>query len=104
VVLHRVVRRHPAGTDPRVMTSHYEVTVAGRLPEWTAGSIRARFGPVHVHPQGRTTAISGTVCDQSALRALLGLIWDTGATIVALSVDGSPRRPTVPIPDEESRS
>ena len=28
------------------------------------------------------TAMSGTVCDQSALRALLGLIWDTGATIV----------------------
>jgi len=87
------------------MTSHYEVTVAGRLPEWTAGAIRARIGPVQVQPQGRTTAISGTVCDQSALRALLGLIWDTGATIVALSVDGSARRrPTVPVPDEEPRS
>ncbi len=87
------------------MTSHYEVTVAGRIPEWTAGSIRARFGPVAVHPRDGTTAISGTVCDQSALRALLELMWDTGVTVVALSVDGSPRRrPPVPVPEEEPTS
>ena len=73
------------------MTTHYEVTVAGRLPVWTAGDIRSRFGVVDVHPWGGTTSISGAVSDQSALRALLELIWDTGATVVALSVDGHPR-------------
>ncbi|MFW3171971.1 hypothetical protein [Geodermatophilus sp. CPCC 206100] len=88
------------------MTTHYEVTVAGRVPEWTAGSIRARFGPVEVHSEGGTTAVSGTVCDQSALRALLELMWDTGVSVVALSVDGSPRssRPTGSDPDEEAGS
>jgi hypothetical protein len=85
------------------MTSHYEVTLAGRLPQSTAGTIRSRFGPVHVHLEARTTALSGTIADQSALQALLRLIWDTGATIVALSIDGIPaqRRRATPVQDEE---
>jgi hypothetical protein len=88
------------------MSSHLQVTVAGRLPVSTAGSIRSRFGAVDVHPVVGTTAVSVTVSDQSALRALLELIWDSGAAVVALSVDDGPRTSgsTGALVDEGSRS
>jgi hypothetical protein len=78
----------------------------GRTAAWTAGSIRARFGPLGAAGGGGTTAVPGTVPDRSALRDLPELMWDTGSTIAALSVDGSPRRhrPTISVTDEEPTS
>jgi hypothetical protein len=72
------------------MTTRYRVRLLGRLPQSAAETIRGRFGDVGVGGDQRITVLSGTVPDQSALRALLGLIWDTGATVLSLTAAPSP--------------
>lgn len=68
------------------MATRYEVRLCGRLPQSAVGSIRSRCGDLVVRAERRNTVLTGTVADQAALRALLELIWDTGAGLLSLSV------------------
>ena len=72
------------------MTLRYELRIAGPLPATAAALIRSRFGELSVRPGPPPTVLTGTVADQAALRALLGLVWDTGACVqsVTLEPDG----------------
>lgn len=69
------------------MASRYLVTVAGPVPAAVAELIRLRFGDVSVSPlpEGRTV-LEGEVLDQSAVRALLNLLWDVGSDVRTLRV------------------
>jgi hypothetical protein len=75
------------------MTSRFEVQVSGRLPQTLAESMSTRFGPVTIRMEPTSTVLTGRVCDQAALRALLDLIWDTGGSLlsVILEADAVPR-------------
>jgi len=68
------------------MTSRFEVHVTGRLPQTLTQAISARFGEIAMCKQPNTTVLSGNVADQAALRALLGLIWDTGGSVLTVTV------------------
>jgi hypothetical protein len=69
------------------MTSRFEVHVSGRLPQTLAETIGTRFGPVTIRRQPTSTVLTGHVCDQAALRALLGLIWDTGGSLLSVNLE-----------------
>jgi hypothetical protein len=69
------------------MTSRYEVHVTGRLPQALTATIATRLGEVVMRKQPDSTVLNGSVADQAALRSLLGLIWDTGCTVLAVTVD-----------------
>ena len=76
------------------MTAAYELHLASRPPGLVLDQIRTRFGEVGVRRDAGRTVLTGFVTDQSALRALLTLVWDGGGDILAVLVDGeqSPRR------------
>ena len=40
-----------------------------------------------------STAVTVTALDQSALRALLGLVWDTGDRLLSLDIEPDPGFP-----------
>jgi hypothetical protein len=69
------------------MTSRYEVHVTGRLPQALTEAITTRFGEVVTRNQLGSTVLNGSVTDQAALRSLLSLIWDTGGSLLAVTVD-----------------
>jgi hypothetical protein len=73
------------------MTSRFELQVIGRLPQGLTEAIGARFGAVAVHRQPGSTAVTGSVIDQAELRALLNLVWDTGADLLSLTLRGDDR-------------
>ena len=72
------------------MTTSYELHLASRPPRLVLDQIRTRFGEVGVRRDPDRTVLTGTVIDQSALRALLSLIWDGGGDVLAVLVDGQP--------------
>jgi hypothetical protein len=76
------------------VTARYELHLASRPPRLVLEQIRSRFGEVGVRRDPDRTVLTGTVADQSALRALLTLVWDGGGDILAVLMDGehSPRR------------
>jgi hypothetical protein len=79
------------------MTSRFEVQVSGRVPQGLTGAIGARFGAINVRERPASTVLSGSVADQAAVRALLTLIWDTGGTVLSVTVDpDAASRPTGP--------
>jgi hypothetical protein len=73
----------------------FEVPVDGPLPRMVRSTVRLRFADVHVHRGTHTTVLKGTIVDQPAIRALLGMIWDAGGSICLLTVNDEPeeRRP-----------
>src|SRR3954449_7070124 len=83
----RVVRRGGSRHHRDLMTSRYEVQVTGRLPQALAAAIANRFGEVVMRKQPGSTVLNGSIADQAALRSLLGLIWDTGCSVLAVTVD-----------------
>lgn len=75
------------------MTSPYRVTVTGPLSRSAVNVIHTRFAgvtirPGTVHQLGGHTVMEVDLVDQSALRALLTLLWDVGHDV--LSVDSLP--------------
>jgi hypothetical protein len=68
------------------MTSRFEVRVAGRLPHASTEVIGSRFGQVDLCERLDSTVLSGTLPDQAALRSLLTLIWDTGSSILSVTL------------------
>lgn len=68
----------------------YEVHLASRPPLLVLDRIRSTFGEVGVRRDPDRTVLTGTVTDQSALRALLSLVWDGGGDVLAVLVDGEP--------------
>ena len=76
------------------MTARYELHLASRPPRLVLDQIRGRFGEVAVRRDPDRTVLTGSVTDQSALRALLTLVWDGGGDILAVLTDGGhcPRR------------
>jgi hypothetical protein len=69
------------------MTSRFEVQVTGRLPQALTTAIATRFGQVVMRKQPGSTVLNGSIADQAALRSLLGLIWDTGCSVLAVTID-----------------
>jgi hypothetical protein len=69
------------------MTFRFEVHVTGRLPRALTEAIGCRFGQVAMREQSKSTVLNGTVADQAALRSLLGLIWDTGGSVLSVTLD-----------------
>jgi len=69
------------------MTSHFEARVAGRLPHAFTEVVGSRFGQVDLCERLDSTLLSGTLPDQAALRSLLTLIWDTGSSILSVTLD-----------------
>jgi hypothetical protein len=76
------------------MASRFEVHVAGRLPQALTAAICSRFGQVALCERPNFTVLSGSVADQAALRSLLGLIWDTGSSILSVTLVPDAGTPT----------
>ena len=68
------------------MTSRFEVRVTGRLPHAVSEAIVTRFGGVAMRQRPTSTVLTGSVADQAALRSLLGLIWDTGGSVLSVTL------------------
>lgn len=64
----------------------YHLALAGRVPLAVADQIPHRFGAVTVRSAPPGTVLDGSLPDQAALRALLGLLWDVGGEIRLLRV------------------
>ena len=72
----------------------YEVQVTGHLSETSLARIRAEVGPVLATTLPITTAIRGSVPDQSALVGLLDLMHALGLQVCELRrVDATPVAP-----------
>ena len=70
----------------------YHLEIRGRLPRGAQEELRRRFGEVEVRSQGARTVVSGLTVDQSALRAVLSLLWDIGSEahlVRAMSLSGA---------------
>ena len=68
------------------MASMCRVDLAGRIPAVQVELIRSRFGDMSLRTSRERTILQGPVADQSAVRALLNLLWDTGSDIRSLRV------------------
>ncbi len=68
------------------MTSRIELQLSGRLPQELTEVICARFGDMAQSQQRGATLLIGSVADQAALRALLGLVWDNGGSVTSVAV------------------
>ena len=69
------------------VTLRYELHLTDRLPQSAGDLIRSRLGPFVEHRGGKSDVLTGTVADQSALRALLALIWDSGVGVQSVAVE-----------------
>jgi hypothetical protein len=72
------------------MTSCFEVHVTGRLPRGLTEAINSRLGEISLCDTPDSTVLNGSVADQAALRALLGLIWDTGCSVLSVTLAPEP--------------
>jgi hypothetical protein len=75
------------------VASSFEIRVAGQLPATVHGMIRLRFGDIAVRVQAPLTVLTGLVLDQSQLRALLSLIWDSGGSVLYVALTTEPALP-----------
>ena len=55
------------------------------LPAGLRGELAGRFGTVDVQEGDGGTALCGLTLDQAGLRALLGLLWDAGLEVTAVT-------------------
>ena len=81
---------HPVeGEAPRidrgVSIASYHIEFSGPLPVGLIEEIAGRFAPADVRLMGDDVSIHTGGLDQSALRALLGLIWDVGAELNSIT-------------------
>lgn len=68
------------------MTGHYQLTIAGRLPDAVTQTIGARFGDgIRIRSTDGCTMLNVEDIDQPALRALLVLLWDFGHEVLSVS-------------------
>ncbi len=56
--------------------------------------MHARFKPDHIDALPDSTVVIGTAIDQPSLRALVGLVWDTGGLILSLDTEPETSSPT----------
>lgn len=70
--------------------SSFELALAGTAPAALSDLVRDRFGEVAVRAGPRRTVLEGSIADQAAVRALLGLVWDLGCEVRVLRVDADP--------------
>jgi hypothetical protein len=89
-----VVRGAGVAGDGEPMTLRVQVHVAGRLPQALTETAGTRFGEIAVRMQPTCTMLAGRVADQAALRALLNLIWDTGASVLSVTSTATSSQPT----------
>jgi hypothetical protein len=68
------------------VTSTYHLQITGPVPRSVAELIRARFGDMTITSHPGRTEIQGPIADQSAVRALLNMLWDVGSDIRSLQV------------------
>ena len=78
--------RVDGGTKEGNVASMCRVDLAGRIPAVQVELIRSRFGDMSLRTSRERTILKGPVADQSAVRALLNLLWDTGSDIRSLRV------------------
>ena len=83
----RVVRRPIRRVIVVSMTLRYELHLTGRLPQTATDRIRCRLGPFAKRGDRKSDVLTGTIADQSALRALLTLIWDSGVGVQSVAVE-----------------
>jgi hypothetical protein len=69
------------------VTLRYRLVVSGPLPHTTVATIHARFKPDHIVAGLNSTEVTGMAIDQPALRALAGLVWDTGGQILSFDTE-----------------
>jgi len=69
------------------VTLRYELHLTERLPQTVRELIRSRHGPFAEHRDQESDVLTGTIADQSALRALLALIWDSGVGVQSVAVE-----------------
>ena len=74
------------------MTLRFHVHVAGRLPLALTEAVGARFEEIALRKQPTCTVLDGCIADQAAVRSLLNLIWDTGASVLSVNLDGDDQR------------
>lgn len=68
----------------------FEVHVTGRLPQGVTEAINTRLGKISTCQMPNSTVLNGSVADQAALRALLDLIWDTGGSVLSVTLNPEP--------------
>jgi hypothetical protein len=76
------------------MTLRVEIQLGGRLPQTLAEVIGTRFGDVALGQQRKATVLVAHLSDQSALRALLCLIWDIGGNVMSVTVHNQQPSPS----------
>jgi hypothetical protein len=69
------------------VTLRYELHLTERLPRTARDLIRSRLGPLAEHGDRKLNVLTGTIADQSALRALLALIWDSGVGVQSVVIE-----------------
>lgn len=70
------------------MTGHCQLTVAGSVARSVLDTIETRFDVGGVRPVNRPvrrTVLSVAGVDQSAVRALMTMLWDSGHDVLAMS-------------------
>ena len=76
------------------MALRYRIRIGAPLPDGVAIEIERRFGPVGaLTVRDRRPALRGVVTDQSALRALLALLWDLNADLISLHIRPEAHQP-----------
>lgn len=70
------------------MALTYHLVLTGPVPEMLAELVRLRFGDVTIRRDAGQTVLQGLIADQSAIRALLNLLWDLGSDVRLLRVTG----------------
>ena len=68
------------------VTSMCQVNIAGSIPATRVELIHSRFGDIRLRTTAGRTILEGRVADQSAVRALLNLLWDVGGDIRSFRV------------------
>ena len=67
------------------MGSTYFLIVAGQIPSGFSRAVKDQFEDVQVAAGRSRTVIECSVSDQSALRALLTLLWDVRCEVLLVS-------------------
>lgn len=72
----------------------FRLRISGSLPRTAAVLLSDRFQIDEIRILPFATSITGAVVDQPELRALLGLLWDTGGHLTYLDLNATTRSAT----------
>jgi hypothetical protein len=78
------------------MQRHCRVEIARPLPAGLRDELDRRFGPLQIRDEPDGIVLRGLTVDQAGLRALLGLLWDAGVQVNAVSTTRSGGGRTAP--------